>query len=168
MPSSASGSAGVKPAPFPLTSVPPSMSPAPGTDKSMASTVVPVPLQPASKRPSVIVYDEQEFVCRPGDTWESISKSIYQGTDKYAKALQRHNQNHPRANQQMAITGQLTPGARIFFPQAYVLEERYADAIVKSPASPTVVPAMLNVPNGSQPPPAPPPANDTVPPPRIP
>jgi hypothetical protein len=134
------------------------MPPASGTDKATASTSVPAPLQPVSKGPSVVVYDEQEYPCQPGETWESISKRVYEGSDKYAKALQRHNQNHPRANEQMARTGQLTPGARIFIPQAHVLEERYADAVPNSApgAPPTVVPATLNLSNGSQPPVPPP------------
>ena len=103
------------------------------------------------------VYDEQDYSCRGGDTWEEISKRFYM-TDRYAKALQRHNQNHARASEQMARTGQLTPGERVFVPQAYILEERYADAIPRptpAPASPTT-PAAFVAPNGSPPPPPPP------------
>jgi len=96
----------------------------------------------------VTVYDEFEYVCKPGDTFESISKQFLL-SEKYAKALQRHNQNHARASDRMRDTGQLVPGERIFIPQTYVLEERYPDAIPK-PASPTM-PATFVAPNGSPP-----------------
>jgi len=107
-----------------------------------------------------MVYEEQEYSCGNGDTWEAISKHFYM-TDRYAKALQRHNQNHARASDRMRDTGQLAPGERIFVPQAYVLEERYADtipkpAVVPAPASSTM-PATFLAPSGSPPPPAPPP-----------
>lgn len=103
-----------------------------------------------------MVYDEQDYSCQGGDTWEGISKRFYM-TDRYAKALQRHNQNHARASEQMARTGQPAPGERIFVPQAYVLEERYADAVSKPATAPSsaTMPATFVAPNGS-PPPAPP------------
>jgi hypothetical protein len=117
-----------------------------------------------SKGPSVTVYDEQEYVCQAGDTWESLSKRFYLSTDRFAKALQRHNQNHFRASDQMVKTGQLAPGERVFVPQSHILEEKYADAIIKpSPvAAPTMVPAAFMGQSGSPPPP-PPPANSPTP-----
>jgi len=109
-----------------------------------------------------MVYDEQEYSCQPGDTWEQISKTFYLGNDRYAKALQRHNQNHARASERMRDTGQPAPGERIFIPQSHILEERYADAIPKPAAAPapTTMPATFVSPsNGSLPPPAPLPPN---------
>jgi hypothetical protein len=116
-------------------------------------------MQPISKGPSVTVYDEQEYVCKAGDRWESISKDFYMGTDQFARALQRHNQNHFRASERMAKTGQLAPGERIFIPQSHVLEEKYADAIIKpaAAAAPTTVPARFDSQSSSSPPPPPPP-----------
>jgi hypothetical protein len=95
----------------------------------------------------VTVYDEQEYSCRPGDTWEAISKQFYM-TDRYAKALQRHNQNHARASDRIKDNGQLAAGERIFVPQAYVLEQRYADAIVPA-AAPASTTTPVVYPSGS-------------------
>lgn len=92
----------------------------------------------ANQGGGVKVFDEVEYVCKPGDTFQSISKRFLLSA-KYAKALQRHNQNHARASSRLARTGQLTPGEKIYIPQAYILEERYADAIPKPPSA--VVPA---------------------------
>jgi hypothetical protein len=114
------------------------------------------PARPASNGASVTVYDEQDYSCRPGDTWEEISKHFYM-TDRYAKALQRHNQLHARASERMKDSGQVAQGERVFVPQAYVLEERYADAIAKPAAAPaSTMPATFVAPSGSPPPPAPP------------
>jgi hypothetical protein len=164
---SSSGPVGVMPAPLPL----PTLSSTPlssGSDKpaAAAGSLTPIPAQPVSKGPSVTVYSEQEYVCQSGDTWESLSKRFYLNTDRFAKALQRHNQNHFRASDQMVQTGRLAPGERVFIPQANVLEEKYADAIMKpSPAAtPTMMPAAFTG-QSSSPPPPPPPANGSTPPP---
>lgn len=150
-PNAASGAASNVPAPFP-SPAPPSAPLDSGTDKSAASAATLTRPQPMSQQPSVTVYDELEYTSRPGDTWESISKDKYQGTDRYARALQRHNQNHPRASDQLARTGQLAAGARIFIPQAHILEERYADLITRP--VPVTSPAMMRTgfdPAGSPP-----------------
>jgi hypothetical protein len=123
------------------------------------------PPQPVSKVPSVTVYDEQEYVCQPGDDWPSLSKRFFLGTDRFAKALQRHNQNHFRASEQMVQTGKLAPGQRIFIPQSYILEKKYADAITKpNEAAPATLPATFVAPSSSSPPPVPPPTNGSLPP----
>jgi len=114
----------------------------------------------------VKVFDEVEHVCQPNDTFEAISKKYFMGSPNYAKALQRHNQNHARASEQMTQTGKLTPGERIYVPQAYILEERYADAIPKSAAAPasSTVPAAFVSPGTPPPPvasPSPPPASSS-------
>jgi hypothetical protein len=122
-----------------------------GSEKPAASPNTMALPQPVSKGPSVTVFDEQEYKCQPGDTWESVSKQLYLGTDRFARALQRHNQNHARASDKMARTGQLAPGERIFIPQSHILEERYADAIPSpsSTSAPTTLPAKYVPPSGS-------------------
>jgi len=95
----------------------------------------------------VTVYDEQDYSCRPGDTWEGISKQFYM-TDRYAKALQRHNQNHARDSDRIN-SGQLAAGERIFVPQSYVLEQRYADAIPVPAAAPAQTTMPVVFPSGS-------------------
>jgi hypothetical protein len=114
----------------------------------------------------VKVFDEVEHVCRANETFESLSKQYYMGSPSYAKALQRHNQQHPRANDRMAKTGQIVPGEKVFIPQAYILEQGYPDTISKQATStpPTTVPATFVPQNGSPPPidpPTPPPALPT-------
>jgi Wiskott-Aldrich syndrome protein len=161
----------IKPEPFPLPTSPPSTPSSESNKPAAAAITLASPLPAASKGPSVTFYDEQEYVCRPGDTWGEISKQFYVGTDRYARALQRHNQNHPRASEQMMSNGQLTAGTKIFIPQSHILEERYADAIPKPTTAtpPTMMPAKFDQ-SGSPPPPppAPPPATGSVPPPRNP
>ena len=137
-----------------------------GADKKAASAGTPSPQPSTNKGASVKVFDEFEYLCKPGDTFASISKQFLM-SEKYAKALQRHNQNHARANEQMASTGKLTPGEKIYIPQTGILEERYADVIEKpaaTPSSPTV-PATFVTPGGSPPPVAPPspPPSPTIP-----
>ncbi len=144
------------PPPLPLPTPLPSAPLGSGSDKPATSASTHLPPQPASKGPSVISYDEQEYVCQATDTWESLSKQFFLGTDRYAKALQRHNQNHARASNQMEKTGKLQAGERIFIPQSHILEERYADAI----PNPAVAPASMTV----SPPTVPPPTNGSPPP----
>ena len=105
---------------------------------------MPSPVQPA---PQVIVYDEIDYVCQPGDTFEKISTRWYQ-TEAFAKALMRHNQHHALASEQMAKFGTITPGDKIHVPPADILEQRYGDAIVKPTAPPgnQTVPASFNAP----------------------
>lgn len=99
-----------------------------------------------------MVYDEQDYSCQSGDTWQAISKHFYM-TEMYAKALQRHNQNHARASERMRDTGQPALGERIFVPQSHILEVRYADAIPKPAATtPATMPATFVPPSGSPPP----------------
>ncbi len=153
---------GAMPAPIPLPTAPASVPLGSGSGQPSASASAPAPRRPTGNAAQVTVYDEQEYVCKPGDTFASISQR-YLLTDKYAKALQRHNQNHARASVQMANGGTLTPGEKIYIPQAYVLEQRYADAIpnAATPPSSPIVPTSSVAPSGSPPaapPSSPPPA----------
>lgn len=109
-----------------------------------------------------MAYDEIEHVCKANESFESLSKQYYMGSPNYAKALQRHNQQHTRASKRMEETGQITPGEKVFIPQAYILEKRYADTISKPavPPSSGTVPATFFPTTGSPPPiaaPTPPP-----------
>jgi hypothetical protein len=94
---------------------------------------------------------------QPNDTYESISKRFLL-SDNFAKALQLHNQNHPRAGGEMANSGRLTPGEKIYIPQASVLEKNYGGAFSKAPPLaaplPAVVPAGGTVPPQSTTPPS--------------
>jgi hypothetical protein len=124
--------------------------PAPSTNTPAASK----PIERA--QPQVIVFNEQEYMCQPNDTFESLSKRFFNGSDKYAAALQRHNQNHARASDLMARSGKITPGERIFIPPADILEQRYPDAIERSkvPSTTGTMPASFNAPAGTPVPPS--------------
>jgi hypothetical protein len=101
---------------------------------------------PNNNRADVKYYDEQTYEVRPGDTYESISKRFLM-TDKFAKALQLHNRNHPRAGREMANSGTLTPGEKVYIPQAYILEERYGGVISNTtPAAPPLQPVSSPTP----------------------
>lgn len=127
--------------PAPLPSAPVSVPLTPGADKQTASAGMAAPPRSANNGASVQVFDEMEYTCQPNDSFASISKKFLL-SENYAKALQRHNQQHARASEKMADSGKLTPGEKIYIPQAYVLENRYADAIPnpKASASPPASP----------------------------
>ena len=118
-----------------------------GRSGENASAGMVPPVRPA---PQVIVYDEIDYVCQPGDTFAKISARWYQ-TEAFAEALKRHNQHHARASEQMAKYGTITPGEKIVIPPADILEQRYGDALVK----PTVAPANQMTPASYTPPPVP-------------
>lgn len=105
--------------------------------------------------PTVVSFDEQEYVCQKGDTFESVSKQFYMAAE-YAKALQRHNASHPRVNEDMSNSGKLIPGEKIYIPQIQYLEQRYAGAIPRPPSSSNsgALPASFS-PTNSTPLPAP-------------
>jgi hypothetical protein len=113
---------------------------------------------PARPAPQVIVYDEIDYVCQPGDTFARISARWYQ-TEAFAEALKRHNQHHARASEQMAKFGTITAGEKIFVPPADILEQRYGDALVK----PTVPPANQTMPASYSTPAPPPPGGSLSP-----
>ncbi|HEY7315084.1 MAG TPA: hypothetical protein VH643_37405 [Gemmataceae bacterium] len=124
---------------------------------SASAPDAPKPLDRAA--PQVIVFNEQEYVCQPNDTFKELSKRFF-SSEKYADALQRHNQNHARASAQMANSGKLTPGERIFIPPADILDQRYPDAIERSRPTTGAVPASFTAPGGPPAPPPPPAPDD--------
>jgi len=138
-PGTGARSTGTAPAPLPYPTLPVST-------PNKPSAAAPRPA------PQVIVYDEQDYVCQPGDTFEKISARFYQ-SEAFAQALRRHNRHHARASLLMANVGTITPGEKIFIPPADILEQRYGDAVVK-PASPTAtqtLPASFSAPAGASP-----------------
>src|SRR5262249_27458978 len=67
---------------------------------------------------------------KPGDTFAKISVTHF-NSDKYAKALERFNVNHPQANDNMRLDPpRLEPGQLIYIPPAYILEKRYGAATI--------------------------------------
>jgi hypothetical protein len=96
---------------------------------------VPVPAAEAPKPavgtvPSVKIYDEQTYTCKPEDTsFEALSKRFYT-SPAYAQALLRFNREHPlRDDEFRSASPQLRPGTRVRIPPVALLESNYADAI---------------------------------------
>jgi hypothetical protein len=74
-------------------------------------------------------YDEEAYRLKPGDTFAKISAAHF-NTDKYAKALERFNVNHPFATDNMRLDPpRLDSGQLVYIPPAYILEKRYATTI---------------------------------------
>ena len=103
-----------------------------------APPVAVAPTRPQAAAPSgplVDSWDEQTYVCRPGDDFASICKANYP-KDGYAKALELYNRNHPRASDAMRTSGALAPGEKVYIPPMNILEKRHGDAIAsQKPAS---------------------------------
>ncbi len=121
----------------------------------------PAALAPAVGGPAHLVdsWDEQTYVCKPGDNYASISMATYK-TDKYAKALEAYNRNHPRAGDAMRATGAVVPGDKVYVPPSRVLEQRHGDMIAQ-PKPAAVGPGSGAVQAGFQTTAAPPPAAPT-------
>lgn len=91
--------------------------------------IAPVPAATMNS-PQVDSYDEQMHRARPGDSFAAISQQYYDGSDRYAKALQQFNLNHPMAPTGMAQNpGQLAPNQMVFIPPKRILEKYYGSAI---------------------------------------
>ena len=122
----------------------------------------PAPVRPAptvgGPAPLVDSWDEQTYVCKPGDNYASICMSIYK-TDKYAKALEAYNRNHPRAGDAMRATGAIVPGDKVYVPESNVLEKRHGDMIAQPNKPAAVGPGSGTVQAGFQ-------TNASPPPPR--
>jgi len=103
--------------------------------------------------PRVDTWTEQSYVCKPGETYTSISQKIY-GTAEYAKALQMWNENHPRARVDAPKSGLLLPGQDIYYPPTAELSRRYGNFMPKiTPASATGTNAQNSIqPLGAIPP----------------
>ncbi|HWG41489.1 MAG TPA: hypothetical protein VN688_01800 [Gemmataceae bacterium] len=136
-----------------------------GRVKPIAASNPSAPARPTPRaEPKVVVYDEQEYTCQPNDSFEQISVKYYM-SDKFAEALRRHNRQHARASDRMAHDGTIAVGEKIYIPQAYILEERYGDAIVKPTGAPSqTVPASFTPPASGSSLPAPTPSSSGAPP----
>jgi len=158
------------PAPMPVPIPPEGVNPAPMQSNvgvippEPPAPVGPPPPAPAPVRPAPTVggsaplvdsWDEQTYVCKPGDNYASICVAIYK-TDKYARALEAYNRNHPRAGDAMRATGAIVPGDKVYVPESNVLEKRHGDMIAR-PKPAAVGPGSGTVQAGFQTTAAPPP-----------
>lgn len=88
----------------------------------------------ASSEPQVDSYDELTYRCQAGDSFQSISLAMYK-SDRYARALQLHNRNHPRATDNVRQDPPtLPPGQAVYVPPQRVLEKQYASVITNGSA----------------------------------
>jgi nucleoid-associated protein YgaU len=89
-------------------------------------------------------YDEETYICKPGDTFASISRQYYQA-EKYERALLVFNRNHPRASDVIRQDPPLlNAGQPVYIPPLRVLEKQYASVIPDHiPLPPSVPPSPL-------------------------
>jgi hypothetical protein len=131
---------------------------------------------PASQAatPQVDAYDEMTYRCQPQDTFATVSTKFYR-TDKYARALQMFNRNHPRATDGVKLDPPMLAGQSVYVPPVRILEKDYAAFVPNltpvpplkaTPEHPTPVgaasPAIGTLPGQGASPTVPPPAG-TVP-----
>jgi hypothetical protein len=124
-------------APAPARALPPvGAVPAATSPPLVAPSPAPVSRPPA---PQVESFDEETYSCRPGDTFESVTRAKYQ-SPKYAQALLLYNRAHPVAGDsfQGGVTT-LRIGQAIYLPPAAILEKRFGDAI-QNPVQPAASP----------------------------
>lgn len=117
--------------PVPLASPPTVASPpipigGPSAGAGAAAVVV---RPPVFVDPRVESFDEETYVCKPSDNFQSISKDKYM-TDKYANALLMFNRAHPLAADGIRNEPPvLKSGQPIYLPPLEILEKRYASLI---------------------------------------
>jgi nucleoid-associated protein YgaU len=125
--------------------VPPPSKPAEPPPIGAVSNVVTPPILAPVRSPStrtmpgvpqVESYDEEAYVIKPGDTFDSLSKRFYQ-TEAYGEALKLWNRNHPRAGDPMRLNGTLQPGDTLYVPPSAILEKRHGASIPNLKALPT-------------------------------
>jgi hypothetical protein len=98
---------------------PPLVAPAPPGAARPAAPVV----------PEVESYDEETYLCRPNDTFRTISLQFY-NADKYERALLLFNRNHPRAAEGVRLEPPvLAVGQPVYIPPMRILEKQYAASI---------------------------------------
>jgi hypothetical protein len=103
----------------PTAVTPPITVPVPG------APVPPVAAPAASTTPKVEVFDEETYLCQPGDTFDKISLAHYH-TENYAKALLQFNIDHPLASDKVRRNPPvLEPGQAVYIPPTRILESRY-------------------------------------------
>jgi hypothetical protein len=78
--------------------------------------------------PQVESYDEETYVCRPGDTFRAISQAYYH-SEKYERALLLFNRNHPLAGDAVRQEpARLPTGQAVYIPPLRILEKYYGGA----------------------------------------
>jgi nucleoid-associated protein YgaU len=107
----------------PTAVTPPIAVPTPGGP--VTPRVEPASSPPAAAAPKVEVFDEETYLCQPGDTFDKISQAHYH-TENYAKALLQFNIDHPLANDKVRRNPPvLEPGQAVYIPPTRILESRY-------------------------------------------
>jgi hypothetical protein len=95
-------------------------------------------------------YDEEAYRCSANDTFRSISLAYYR-TDKYERALQLFNRNHPLAADALKQdTPTLEPGLNVYIPPARILDKYFA-AVPVSGKAPALPPSAPDTPAALQP-----------------
>jgi hypothetical protein len=172
------------PNPIPVPSAPPSPTTPSGVSPTapvpvvvpapmVSSPPITVPVPPADAKrgtgglPQVLKYDVQTVTCQAGEqNFSDLSKRVYNGSDKYAPALLLFNRELNVSEGVRLDPPQLAPGMKIYVPPTWVLEHKYARAIVGGASqSVTVPPASVppaSVPPASTPPPSAPPVRPVV------
>jgi hypothetical protein len=126
---------------MPTATTPPIAVPTPGGGLSARSS--------APAAPQVESYDEEVYRTRAGDTFAKISQSHF-NTDKYDKALERFNVEHPQASDALRQDpSRLEANQLIFIPPAYILEKRYGASLIpgykpQAESSASVAPRTAN------------------------
>jgi hypothetical protein len=104
--------------------------------------------------PQVEAYDELQYKGKADDTFAKISQQFFQ-SDRYAKALQMHNRNHPRATEGILHDPPQLEGQQVFIPPLRILEKNYGSLIPDFKPLPAMAPPPLT--------PGAPPASSTPP-----
>jgi hypothetical protein len=78
--------------------------------------------------PSVDAYDELTYRCKNDDTFAGISLKFFQ-SEKYARALQMHNRNHPRAPEGILHDPPNLANVQVYIPPLRILEKNYGSLI---------------------------------------
>jgi nucleoid-associated protein YgaU len=134
--------------------IPPLGAPATGTSPPIRVPVAPdFARAPAAAPPTttqVDSYDEETYLCKAADTFESISTQFYH-SPKYAQALLLFNRAHPRrAAALWNDPPQLQDGQPIYIPPLRILERQYGHTIPDvRPLPPVTIPARPGAATGT-------------------
>jgi hypothetical protein len=85
----------------------------------------------------VEAYDELTYRCKADDNFARISQQFFQ-SDKYARALQLFNRNHPRATEALLQEPPYLAGQSVYIPPLRILEKYYGSAIQDLKPLPTI------------------------------
>lgn len=137
------------PTPAPVIPAPPVMAPPAGNPPAGNPLPPPAPpigvpplgAPPQTNLPPVRSVDIEPYQVRPGDdSFQGVSRRVY-GSDRYARALQRFNQEHPLAEEGIRRgAAALQSGQRIFLPPREILESKYATLLDGASAAPPRAP----------------------------